>query len=73
MIFHAKFQPSKRSLAMYFKNNYQFFFLFFLSHTEQALRHPYFTRLPPHQKLHDKSNDNSMSSSPESSPHSLSR
>ncbi|KAL7024560.1 hypothetical protein ACKWTF_013107 [Chironomus riparius] len=40
---------------------------------DQALRHPYFGRLPPHQKLHDKSNENSMSSSPDSSPHSLSR
>ncbi|XP_070508694.1 uncharacterized protein [Chironomus tepperi] len=40
---------------------------------DQALRHPYFGRLPPHHKLHEKSNENSMSSSPDSSPHSLSR
>ncbi|KAG5672772.1 hypothetical protein PVAND_002867 [Polypedilum vanderplanki] len=36
---------------------------------EQALRHPYFSKLPPQYKLHDRSNENS----PESSPHSLSR
>lgn len=40
---------------------------------DQALRHPYFGRLPAHHKLHDKSNENSMSSSPDCSPHSLSR
>ncbi|CAO1421714.1 unnamed protein product [Diamesa serratosioi] len=39
-----------------------------------ALRHPFFQKLPPTQRLHEKSNDNSMSaSSSRERSHSLSR